>query len=66
MSLFSLGNKDINNIIMLLLSLLEIIYVVHSRGSQYPEILSVQVFILYTPNVILVVDHDEVPMLYDL
>lgn len=57
---------------MLFLSLLEIIYVVHSRGSQYPEILSVQVFILYTPNVILsfevilVVDHDEVPMLYDL
>lgn len=56
---------------MLFLSLLEIIYVVHSRGSRYPEILSVQVFILYTPNakrhfVILVVDHDEVPMLYDL
>lgn len=47
---------------MLFLSLLEIIYVVHSRGSQYPEILSVQVFILYTPNVILVVDHDGLMM----
>lgn len=56
---------------MLFLSLLEIIYVVHKSQSRFSvsgNIIGPGFYIVHAKRhfVILVVDHDEVPMLYDL